>query len=75
MGELPPLLLLVMGVIALVGLIESLRAIAVAVRDGLAIHDLMVATARTRLEYLAAERGEEEIGQVDIVDDEPRPSS
>ena len=76
MGALPPLLLLAMGVIALLAVIECLRAIAVLVRDETAIHDLMVASAQTRLDYLASEMGEEEVIQVDIVeDDEPAPSA
>jgi hypothetical protein len=76
MGDLPPIVLLILSVIALVGVIECLRAIAVVIRDETAIHDLIVASARTRLDYLAAESGEEELGQVDVLDeDESLPSS
>ncbi len=67
MPELPPLILLVLALLAAAGVIECLRAIAVLVRDETAIHDLMVKSAQAKMEY-AASTDDEEVCGVDVLD-------
>jgi len=69
MDALPPLILLVLALVAVAGVIECIRALAVVVRDETRIHDLMVNSGQAKIDYIAAIRGDDEVIGVDIIDD------
>ena len=68
MQDLPPLLLLAMAGLALLGVVEMLRAVAVLVRDETAIHDLLVQSARAKLDHMAGLDDDAGPGEFDVLD-------
>ncbi len=68
MQDLPPLLLLAMAGLALLGVVEMLRAVAVLVRDETEIHDLLVQSARAKLDHMAGLDDDAAPGEFDVLD-------